>query len=202
MEDSKKDIDSQNSNNSELNEGCKEGEKCEECCESNEEVKKEEKVGSSEEEKENLKNEDDLTLKLQESEDKYKRLLAEFDNFRKRNEKEKSLMFNLGATSVLSKILPIVDNFERALSSVKDDIKENTFVVGVENIYKQIENTFKELEVEPIKSVGEKFDANLHNAVLTDEEGEGEEGSITEELQKGYKYKGEVLRHSMVKVKK
>lgn len=202
MEESKKNIDEQNSNTNDLNEDCKKCEECGECNNEDLEVEKEVNIDSNEENKSQESADDDLSLKLKEAEDKYKRLLAEFDNFRKRNEKEKSLMFSLGATSILTKVLPIVDNFERALSSVKDDIKENTFVVGIENIYKQIENTFKELDVEPIKAVGEKFDANLHNAVLTDEKGEGEEGTITEELQKGYKYKGEVLRHSMVKVKK
>ena len=148
---------------------------------------------------------DELTLaneKIKDWEDKYKRLLAEFDNFRKRSEKESATMIDFGASMVLTKILPVVDNFERAISSVPDEIKENTFVDGIDKIYKQILKTFEEIGVKPIESVGKPFDANLHNAVMTDENAEGEVDTVVEELQKGYTYKNQVLRHSMVKVKK
>ncbi len=146
--------------------------------------------------------EDGEENKIKEIENQYKRLLAEFENFRKRTDKEKIAMFDLGATTVLGKMLPIVDNFERAINSITEEIKDNPFVVGIDNIYKQFNKTLEDIGVKPIKALGEKFDANLHNAVMMDEESDAEEGTITEELQKGFMYKEEVLRHSMVKVKK
>ena len=148
---------------------------------------------------------DELTLaneKIKDWEDKYKRLLAEFDNFRKRSEKESAQMCDIGASVVLTKILPIVDNIERALQNIPEDIKDNTFVEGIDKTYKQILKTFEDMDVKPIESVGKPFDANLHNAVMTDENAEGEVDTVVEELQKRYMYKDQVLRHSMVKVKK
>ena len=148
---------------------------------------------------------DKLTLaneKIKDWEDKYKRLLAEFDNFRKRSEKESAMMIDIGASMILTKILPVVDNFERAINSVPDDLKENSFVDGVDKIYKQMLKIFEDLGVKQIEAVGKAFDANLHNAVMTDENAEGEVDTVVEELQKGYTYKDQVLRHSMVKVKK
>ena len=148
---------------------------------------------------------DELTLaneKIKDWEDKYKRLLAEFDNFRKRSEKESKMMIDMGASKVLTKILPIVDNFERAINSIPEDLKGNAFVEGIDKIYKQMLKTFEDLGVKPIEAVGKPFDANLHNAVMTDENAEGEVDTVVEELQKGYTYKDQVLRHSMVKVKK
>ena len=148
---------------------------------------------------------DELTLaneKIKDWEDKYKRLLAEFDNFRKRSEKESAMMVDIGASMILTKILPVVDNFERAINSVPDDLKENSFVDGVDKIYKQMLKIFEDLGVKPIEAVGKAFDANLHNAVMTGENAEGEVDTVVEELQKGYTYKDQVLRHSMVKVKK
>ena len=148
---------------------------------------------------------DELTLaneKIKDWEDKYKRLLAEFDNFRKRSEKESAQMCDIGASVVLTKILPIVDNIERALQNIPEDIKDNTFVEGIDKTYKQILKTFEDMDVKPIESVGKPFDANLHNAVMTDENAEGEVDTVVEELQKGWTYKDQVLRHAMVKVKK
>jgi len=148
---------------------------------------------------------DELTLaneKVKDWEDKYKRLLAEFDNFRKRSEKESAQMCDIGASVVLTKILPIVDNIERALQNIPEDIKDNTFVEGIDKTYKQILKTFEDMDVKPIEAVGKAFDANLHNAVMTDENADGEVDTVVEELQKGYMYKDQVLRHSMVKVKK
>ena len=144
----------------------------------------------------------ELTNKLIDLEDKYKRLLAEFDNFRKRSEKESREMCNIGASIVLTKILPIVDNFERALKSLTKEIKENSFEEGIDKIYKQLIKTLEEMDVKPIEAVGKPFDPNLHNAVLTDETGDAATDTVIEELQKGYTYKDQVLRHSMVKVKK
>lgn len=148
---------------------------------------------------------DELTLandKIKEWEDKYKRLLAEFDNFRKRSEKESAMMIDIGASMILTKILPVVDNFERAINSIPEDLKDNAFVDGIDKIYKQMLKTFEDIGVKPIDAVGKPFDANLHNAVMTDENAEGEVDTVVEELQKGYMYKDQVLRHSMVKVKK
>ena len=148
---------------------------------------------------------DELTVaneKIKDWEDKYKRLLAEFDNFRKRSEKEAAQMCDIGASVVLTKLLPIVDNFERALKSLPEDIKENSFEDGIDKIYKQFLKTLEELDVKPIEAVGKAFDPNLHNAVMTDENADAEVDTVTEELQKGYTYKDQVLRHSMVKVKK
>lgn len=143
-----------------------------------------------------------LNEKLKEADDRYKRLLAEFDNFRKRSEKESAQMIDIGASVILNKILPVVDNFERAIAAVPEDLKENSFVDGIDKIYKQILKIFEEIGVKPISAVGKPFDPNFHNAVLTDENAEGEVDTVVEELQKGYMYKDQVLRHSMVKVKK
>lgn len=150
----------------------------------------------------NEKKETSQDEKIKEANEKYTRLLAEFDNFRKRNEKEKITMFDLGAVSVIDKFLPLVDNFERAMENVPEGIKENSFVIGIENIYKQINKILTDIGVKPIETKGQKFDEKYHNAVLTDEESDVEEGIITQEMQKGYMYKENVIRHSMVKVKK
>ena len=158
---------------------------------------------SNEENNENTVDELSIIKKqLDESEERYKRLLAEFDNFRKRTEKEKLMMTDFGATLILTQVLTIVDNLERAVNNIPDDLKDNAFVDGIKKIYEQLMKTLEDLKVTPIKAKGEKFDANLHNAVMMDEESDCEEGTITEELQKGFMYKDQVLRHSMVKVKK
>ena len=132
--------------------------------------------------------------------DKLRRQMAEFDNFRKRTEKEKSGMFEMGAKSVVEKLLPVVDNFERGLASVPEDQKEDPFVAGVDKVYKQLLTVFDELGVKPIEAVGQPFDPNFHNAVMHAEDEELGENTVSEEFQKGYKYKDAVLRHSMVKV--
>lgn len=143
-----------------------------------------------------------IKSQLVESEEKYKRLLAEFDNYRKRTEKEKQMMTDFGAMLILTEVLGIVDNLERAVNNIPEDLKDNAYVDGIKKIYEQLMKTLEDLKVIPIKAKGEKFDQNLHNAVMTDEESDCEEGTITEELQKGFMYKDQVLRHSMVKVKK
>ncbi len=140
--------------------------------------------------------------KLKEWEDKYKRLLAEFDNFRKRSEKEAREMCDIGASVVLVKMLPILDNLERAVSTIPEELKGNAFAEGIDKIYKQFLKTLEDMDVKPIEALGKAFDPNYHNAVMTDEESEAEVDTVTEELQKGYTYKNQVLRHSMVKVKK
>ncbi len=134
--------------------------------------------------------------------DKYTRLYAEFDNFRKRTEKEKMQNFDFGARDVIEKLLPVVDNFERALLTVEKEDEDDAFTKGVQGIYKQIQKMFEDLDVKAIKAEGEKFDPNLHNAVMTDTESDVEEDTITQDLQKGYTYKDQVVRHSMVKVRK
>lgn len=134
--------------------------------------------------------------------DKYTRLYAEFDNFRKRTDKEKSQMFELGSKDVIEKLLPVYDNFERALGTVQEEDLEDAFTKGVMGIYKQLQKLFSDLDVQPIEAEGQKFDPNLHNAVMTDTESDAEEDIITQDLQKGYTFRGNVIRHSMVKVKK
>lgn len=139
---------------------------------------------------------------LAEQKDKYIRLYAEFDNYRKRTEKEKAQNFDFGAREVIEKLLPVVDNFERALGTVDPEDEDDAFTKGVRGIYKQLEKMFEDLEIKAIPAEGEKFDPNLHNAVMTDTESDVEEDTITQDLLKGYTYKGQVVRHSMVKVKK
>ena len=141
-----------------------------------------------------------LEEKLAELEDKRMRQLAEFENFRKRSEKEKSQMFEIGAKTVVEKMLPVIDNFERGLQGVPEEEKDAPFVQGVELVYNQLLTVFDELGVKPIDAVGTEFDPNLHNAVMMVDNDELESGMVAEEMQKGYLYKDSVVRHSMVKV--
>lgn len=133
-------------------------------------------------------------------EDKVKRQLAEFENFRNRTEKEKHAMFETGAKSVIEKMLPVVDNFERGLATVPEDKKEDPFVDGMNRIYKQLMTELENIGVKPIEAVGQEFDPNLHNAVMQVESEEYESGTVAQELQKGYTYRDSVVRHSMVAV--
>ncbi len=146
------------------------------------------------------KNVEKLEEKLADLEDKRVRQLAEFENFRKRSEKEKSQMFEIGAKSVIEKMLPVIDNFERGLLGVPEEEKDTPFVQGVELVYKQLLTAFDELGVKPIDAVGKEFDPNLHNAVMMVDDDTLESGMVAEEMQKGYMYKESVVRHSMVKV--
>lgn len=139
-------------------------------------------------------------VKIEELEDRVKRQMAEFDNFRKRTEKEKSHMYEVGARDVIEKILPVVDNFERGLASVPEEEKENPVIIGMDKIYNQLMTTLTDLGVEPIEAVGEEFDPNYHNAVMHVEDEDLGENVVAEEFQKGYMYKDTVIRHSMVKV--
>lgn len=138
--------------------------------------------------------------KIEELTDRVKRQMAEFDNFRKRTEKEKTQMFEVGAKSVIEKILPVVDNFERGLAAVPEEQKEDAFVQGMEKIYKQLMTELESLEVKPIEAVGTEFDPEFHNAVMQVENEELESGMVAQELQKGYMYRDTVVRHSMVAV--
>lgn len=146
------------------------------------------------------KRKDKKDEKIEELNDRLLRNMAEFENFRNRSEKEKSLMFEIGAKSVVEKILPVVDNFERGLGAVAEEENENAFVKGMEAVYKQFSTVLEEIGVVPIEAVGKEFDPNLHNAVMHDEDDSMEANIISEEFQKGYMYKDSVVRHSMVKV--
>ena len=138
---------------------------------------------------------------IEELNDRVKRQMAEFDNFRKRTEREKAAMFEVGARSVIEKILPVVDNFERGMLSVSEDELEAPFVQGMDKIYKQLITTLEALEVKPIEALGKEFDPNFHNAVMHVDDDSIEDSSIVvEEFQKGYMYRDSVIRHSMVKV--
>ncbi len=138
--------------------------------------------------------------KIEELTDKLTRQMAEFDNYRKRTEKEKSGMYEIGAKDVIEKILPVIDNFERGLAAVPEEQKEDSFVTGMEMIYKQIMTTLDGIGVKPIEAVGQEFNPDLHNAVMHVEDEELGESIVAEEFQKGYTYRDSVVRYSMVKV--
>ena len=138
--------------------------------------------------------------KIEKLTDRLTRQMAEFDNFRKRTEKEKSQMYEIGAKDIIEKILPVVDNFERGLSSVSEEDKATPFAEGMEKIYKQLMTTLEGIGVKPIEAVGQEFNPDFHNAVMHVEDEELGENIIAEEFQKGYMYRDSVVRHSMVKV--
>ncbi len=140
--------------------------------------------------------------KFEDMQDKYMRQLAEFENFRKRTDKEKAQMFDQGASNVLEKLLPVLDNFERGLAAVPEDEKGSAFADGMNMIYKQFSKQLEDLGVTPIEAVGKEFDPNFHNAVMQVDSEDVEEGFVAQELQKGYMYHDTVLRHSMVAVAK
>lgn len=146
------------------------------------------------------KKKDKKDEKIEELTDRLTRQMAEFDNFRKRTDREKSQMYEGGAKDVIDKILPVVDNFERGLGAVTEEEKEDPFVKGMEQIYKQLMTTLEGIGVKPIEAVGNEFDPDFHNAVMHVEDEEVGENIIVEEFQKGYMYRDSVVRHSMVKV--
>lgn len=146
------------------------------------------------------KKEDVVKAQINELQDKVMRQMAEFENFRKRSEKEKSAMFETGAKSVIEKILPVVDNFERGLATVPEDEKDAPFVDGMNKVYRQLLTELENLGVKPIEAVGKEFDPNFHNAVMQVENDELEPGTVAQELLKGYMYRDTVVRHSMVAV--
>lgn len=162
----------------------------------------EEPAGKAEkkEKKKKDKKQDALKEKVEELEDRVKRQMAEFENFRKRTEKEKTAMFETGAKSVIEKILPVVDNFERGLASVPEEDQDSAFSQGMQMIYKQLMTELEKLEVKPIPAVGEEFNPEFHNAVMQVESEEFDSGVVAQELQKGYTYRDSVVRHSMVAV--
>lgn len=138
--------------------------------------------------------------KIEELTDRLTRQMAEFDNFRKRTEREKSQMYEIGAKDIIDKILPVVDNFERGLGAVKEEDKEDPFIQGMEMVYKQLMTTLESVGVKPIEAIGQEFNPDFHNAVMHVEDEEVGENIIVEEFQKGYMYRDSVVRHSMVKV--
>ena len=141
-----------------------------------------------------------MQAKIDELEDRVKRQMAEFENFRKRTEKEKTMMFETGAKSVVEKILPVVDNFERGLATIPEEDADSAFASGMKMIYKQMMDELDKLGVKPIEAVGQEFDPNFHNAVMQVESEEYESGVVAQELLKGYMYRDTVVRHSMVAV--
>lgn len=146
------------------------------------------------------KKKDPRDEKIEELTDRVKRQMAEFENFRKRTEKEKSSMYEMGARDIIERILPVIDNFERGLAVIPEDKKEDPIAEGMEKIYRQIQKVFEEAGVKPIEAAGKEFDPNFHNAVMHVEDESLGENIVAEELQKGYMYRDSVVRHSMVKV--
>lgn len=157
--------------------------------------KSDEKKGLFKKKKKDKKDE-----QIEELNDRLKRQMAEFENFRKRSEKEKSQMFDMGAKTIVEKILPVIDNFERGLAAVPDDKKDDPFITGMHKVYKQMLTELDAAGVKPIECVGQEFDPDFHNAVMQVENDELESGTVAQELQKGYMYKDSVVRHSMVSV--
>ena len=156
---------------------------------------KDEKKGLFKKKKKDKKDE-----QIEELNDRLKRQMAEFENFRKRTEKEKTQMFDMGAKTIIEKILPVVDNFERGLAAVSEDQKDDPFITGMDKIYKQMLAELDAVGVKPIDCIGQEFDPDFHNAVMQVENDELESGTVAQELQKGYMYKDTVVRHSMVSV--
>ena len=159
------------------------------------EAKADEKKGLFKKKKKDKKDE-----QIEELNDRLKRQMAEFENFRKRSEKQKSQMFDMGAKTIVEKILPVIDNFERGLAAVPDDKKDDPFITGMDKVYKQMLTELDAAGVKPIECVGQEFDPDFHNAVMQVENDELESGTVAQELQKGYMYKDSVVRHSMVSV--
>ena len=164
-----------------------------------------EETGASEEEKPKTsgffkKKKDKKDEQIEELNDRVRRQMAEFDNFRKRSEKEKSMMFDMGARTVIEKILPVVDNFERGFTTVEESDKDDAFVQGMQQVYKQMMTELENMGVKPIEAVGQEFNPDFHNAVMQVESEEYESGIVASEFLKGYMYKDTVVRHSMVAV--
>ena len=184
-------------------------EECEETAEASAENTETPEDGEASEEKDKKgffsgrkkeKKEDAVKAQINELQDKVMRQMAEFENFRKRSEKEKSAMFETGAKSVIEKILPVVDNFERGLAAVPEDEKDSAFVDGMDKVYRQMLTELDTIGVKPIEAVGKEFDPEFHNAVMQVESEEYDSGIVAQELQKGYIYHDSVVRHSMVAV--
>ena len=161
---------------------------------------KEKEETSEKEEQASEKKKDPKDDKIDELNDRLRRSMAEFDNYRKRTDKEKSAMYEIGARDVIEKILPIVDNFERGLNTIPEDARGTAFADGMEKIYKQFVKILDDMGVKPIEAVGKPFDPAFHNAVMHVEDENLGENVVAAELQKGYTYKDSIVRHSMVQV--
>jgi molecular chaperone GrpE len=164
------------------------------------ETKEDNKSGKSIFKKDKKEKKDKKDQQIEELNDRLIRTMAEFDNFRKRSEKEKSQMFEIGAKDIIEKVLPVLDNFERGLGTISEEEKEGAFAQGIEKIYRQLVTSLEEAGVKTIESVGQEFDPNLHNAVMHAEDENLGENTVADEFQKGYLYRDSVVRHSMVKV--
>lgn len=216
MEDKDLDLEkktSEETENTETEKDCEDTETCDSSAEQASDQKEESTVpeegASSKDEKEPEKKgffgkrkdkKDPRDAQIEELTDRLKRSMAEFDNYRKRTDKEKSAMYEIGAKDIIEKILPVVDNFERGLAAIPEDAKGTPFAEGMEKIYKQFMKTLDEIGVKPIEAVGKEFDPNLHNAVMHLEDENLGENVVASELQKGYTYRDSVVRHSMVQV--
>lgn len=165
--------------------------------EESEQNSKEEPVKEKKKKKEKKDKKDEQIAELQ---DRVKRQLAEFENFRNRTEKEKSSMYEMGVKSVIEKILPVIDNFERGLASIPEEEQDSAVATGMQMIYKQLMTELENIGIKPIEAVGTEFDPNFHNAVMQTESDEYDSGIVAQELQKGYTYHDTVVRHSMVSV--
>lgn len=172
----------------------------EQSSETSEDQTPQEEKQEKKEKKKKDKKQDAFKEKIEELEDRVKRQMAEFENFRRRTEKEKAAMFETGAKSVIEKILPVVDNFERGLASIPEGEQDGAVAQGMQMIYKQLMTELENLDVKPIPAVGEEFNPEFHNAVMQVESEEFESGVVAQELQKGYTYREGVVRHSMVAV--
>ena len=180
----------------EVSEETEETEEAEETAEeSDDNTKKESKKFFGKKNKKDKKDE-----KIEELTDRVTRQMAEFDNFRKRTEREKAQMYEIGAKDVIEKLLPVVDNFERGLAAIPEEEKSNPYLEGMDKIYKQLMITLEGIGVKPIEAVGQEFSPDFHNAVMHVEDDEVGENIVVEEFQKGYMYRDSVVRHSMVKV--
>lgn len=208
MEDKDLEKEKEEEREEETSKDVKQQEEKEACCETPDDEAQNEaeesKNAGGEEKKEKKgffgKKKDPRDAQIEELTDRLKRSMAEFDNFRKRTDKEKSVMYEIGAKDIIEKILPVVDNFERGLATIPDDAKETPFADGMEKIYKQLIKTLDDLGVKPIEAVGKEFDPNFHNAVMHVEDESLGENIVAAELQKGYMYRETVIRHSMVQV--
>lgn len=165
-----------------------------------EDISNDEQEKSARKKKKGFKKKDKKDEQIEELNDKYQRLFAEFQNFRSRSDKEKSAMFEIGAKSIVEKILPVVDNIERGVAALSEEDLDSPVGQGMNLIYKQLLQTLEDMGVEAIEAKGKEFDPELHNAVMHEDNEELGENIVSEELQKGYKYKDTVVRHSMVKV--
>ena len=208
MEDKDLEKEKEEEREEETSKDVKQQEEKEACCEApdneaqNEAEESKNAGGEEKKEKKGFfgKKKDPRDAQIEELTDRLKRSMAEFDNFRKRTDKEKSVMYEIGAKDVIEKILPVVDNFERGLSAIPDDAKGTPFADGMEKIYKQLIKTLDDLGVKPIEAVGKEFDPSFHNAVMHVEDESLGENIGAAELQKGYMYRETVIRHSMVQV--